>query len=126
MPLSPVAREQLRQEFHRKAEEAFESVFGSDEQEQLITFVQRESRVMERGQALEAWLLGQHLAADPLADPSAAECVRCPRCSKQGVRDAAEREPVPRRVISRAGKLELKRWKYRCPSCRTVFSPLGR
>ena len=126
MPLSQVAREQLRQEFHRKADALFESMFGPDEEEQLITFTQRETRVVERGQELEAWLLEQHLAADQLAAPSEADQVRCPRCDELGVRDADEREPVPRFVVSRAGKAKLGRWKYRCPSCRTVFFPLGR
>ena len=126
MLLSPATREQLRQEFRRRADEAFESVFGPDEQEQLITFVQREARVVERGQELEAWLLQKHLACDPLADPSEADQVRCPRCAELGLRDSEEDEPVPRRLVSRAGKPELLRWKYKCPSCRTVFFPLGR
>jgi hypothetical protein len=125
MSLSAAAREKLRQEFHRKAEEAFQSVFGPDEQEQLITFVQRETRVVERGRELERWLLEKHLASDPLADPSAADQVRCPRCTELGLRDSEEDEPVPRRVVSRAGKQELLRWKYKCPRCRTRFFPLG-
>jgi hypothetical protein len=119
-------REQLRQKFQEKAGAAFDAMFDSDQQEQLITLVQREDRVLQKGAELQAWLLEEHLKADPLADPAASEALRCPKCHSLGVRVTDEQEPVPRRLTSRAGPQEIQRWKYRCPSCRTVFFPLGR
>jgi uncharacterized protein with PIN domain len=120
------SREQLRAEFQKKAGEAFDAMFDADQQEQLITLVQREDRVLEKGAELQAWLLEKHLKADPVADPKEVEALRCPRCRSLGVRVTSEQEPVPRRITTRAGKQEIQRWKYRCPSCRTVFFPLGR
>jgi uncharacterized protein with PIN domain len=126
MPLSPTVRQQKKAEFVAQAQAMFETMFDPDRQEQLITFTQREEEVLKRGRQLEAWLLEQHLAADPLAAPTLAESVRCPRCRAQGAPDEEEREPVPRRLRSRTGAHEFARRKYRCPSCETVFFPLGR
>ena len=126
MTLTPAAREQMRKEFRQKTDEAFDAMFAEDQQEQLITLVQREDRVLQQGAELQAWLLERHLQYDPWADPAKAETLRCPQCRQPGVRDTQEVEPVPRGLITRAGKQELQRWKYRCPSCRTVFFPLGR
>ena len=120
------SRGQLREEFQKKAGEAFDAMFDAEQQEQLITLVQREDRVLQKGAELQAWLLEQHLKADPLADPAEGEALRCPRCRALGVRASEEKEPVPRALTTRAGKQQLQRWKYRCPSCRTVFFPLGR
>lgn len=119
-------REQLRKEFQEKAGLAFDAMFDSDQQEQLITLVQREDRVLEKGGELQSWLLKEHMKVDPLADPAASETLHCPKCRSLGVRVANEKEPVPRRITTRAGKQEIQRWKYRCPCCRTVFFPLGR
>jgi len=119
-------REQLRKEFQEKAGLAFDAMFDSDQQEQLITLVQREDRVLEKGGELQAWLLEEHLKADPWADPAAHEALCCPKCRCVGERASEEKEPVPRRVTTRAGKQGIERWKYRCPSCLTVFFPLGR
>jgi uncharacterized protein with PIN domain len=119
-------REQLRKEFQEKAGLAFDAMFDNDQQEQLITLVQREDRVLEKGAELQDWLLKEHLKTDPLADPAASEVLCCPKCRGLGERVRGEKETVPRRVTTRAGKQEIQRWKYRCPSCRTVFFPLGR
>jgi len=126
MALSGGLREQRRKEFVAKAVEAFDAMFDEDQQEQLITLTQREDRVLQKGAELQAWLLEQHLHADSLADPAAADVLRCPKCRCLGVRDEEEKEAVPRALTTRAGKQEIARWKYRCPSCRTVFFPLGR
>ena len=120
------SRQELREEFQKRAGEAFDAMFDADQQEQLITLVQREDRVLEKGAELQAFLLQEHLKADPLADPAESEALRCPKCRSLGVRVSSEKEPVPRRVTTRAGAQEIERWKYRCPSCRTVFFPLGR
>jgi len=120
------SREELRREFHQLADAAFDGIFADDQQEQLVTMTQREDRVLQKGAEMQAWLLEQHLAADPLADPAEAEALRCPKCRSLGVRDTEEEEPVPRKLKTRAGTQEFQRWKYRCPPCQTVFFPLGR
>jgi uncharacterized protein with PIN domain len=119
-------RAQLRQEFQERAGAAFDAMFDAEQQEQLITLTQREDRVLQKGAELQAWLLEQHLDADPLADPATADAVRCPKCRRIGVRDEEEKEAVLRGLTTRAGKQAIQRRKYRCPSCRTVFFPLGR
>ena len=87
MTLTPAAREQMRKEFRQKTDEAFDAMFAEDQQEQLITLVQREDRVLQQGAELQAWLLERHLQYDPWADPAKAETLRCPQCRKPGVRD---------------------------------------
>ena len=119
-------RDELRREFRTMADAVFTAMFDADQQEQLITMTQREDRILQKGAELQTWLLEQHLKLDPLANPSDAEALRCPKCRTLGVRDKDEREAVPRRLKTRAGKQEFQRWKYRCPSCKTVFFPLGR
>lgn len=125
MAVLAIQREQWRKEFLARAARAFDSVFDEDQQEQLITITQREDRILERGGELQSWLMEQHLQADPLANPAEADALRCPKCHRLGVRDLDEKESVPRLVVTRAGKHEIHRWKYRCPFCRTVFFPLG-
>ena len=119
-------RDELRRKFRRMAEAAFNAMFDDDQQEQLLTMTQREDRILQKGAELQAWLLKQHLKSDPLADPAEAEALHCPKCRHLGVRDGDEPEAVLRRVKTRAGMQEFKRWKYRCPSCDAVFFPLGR
>jgi uncharacterized protein with PIN domain len=120
------SREELRRKFREMADASFDAMFDADQQEQLITMTQREDRVLQKGAELQAWLLEQHLKIDPLADPAESEALRCPKCRGIGVRDGDEPEAVPRELKTRAGKQSFSRWKYRCPSCKTVFFPLGR
>ena len=119
-------RNELRRQFRQMAEDAFHAMFDDDQQDQLITMTQREERILDSTATLQAWLMEEHLKADPLANPAEADALRCPTCRHLGVRDGDEPEAVPRRLKTRAGKQEFKRWKYRCPSCKTVFFPLGR
>jgi len=126
MPDQPLALHELRQEYLKKAEVFFDAMFDPDRQEQLLTFDQREDYVVQRGRELETWLLSRHLASDPLSGTATPAGFCCPRCRAAGRPDPAEREPVPRRLRSRVGRQQLLRRKYRCPSCKTVFFPLGR
>ena len=116
----------LRSQFRRMAESAFDAMFDSDQQEQLITMTQREDRILDTTAKMQAWLMERHLETDPLADPAESDALHCPKCRHLGVRDGDEPEAVPRRLKTRAGKQEFKRWKYRCPACKAVFFPLGR
>lgn len=120
------SRNEMRAKFRAMADAAFNAMFDDDQQDQLITMTQREDRILQKGAEMQAWLLEQHLTSDPLANPADAEALRCPKCRGLGVRDGDEPEAVPRRLKTRTGKQEFLRWKYRCPSCKTVFFPLGR
>ena len=120
------SRDELRSKFRRMADDTFNAMFDDDQQEQLITMTQREDRILDTTGMLQAWLMEEHLKSDPLANPAEAEALRCPKCRHMGVRDGDEPEAVPRRLKTRSGKQEFNRWKYRCPSCKTVFFPLGR
>ena len=109
--LSRDERFESRSEFLRMAGDAFDAMFDSDQQEQLITLTQREDRVLQRGAALQHWLLERHLASDPATSPKGG--VRCPKCKGEGVPDKSDATMVPRRVTTRAGPQELARRKYR-------------
>ena len=126
MGVSEEARKKMRKEFQEKAGVAFDGMFDEERQEQLITLTQREDCILQKGAELQAWLMAQHLRADPLADPAEAEGLRCPKCRRVGVRDTRETGAVTRQMRTRAGPQNIARCKYWCPSCRTVFFPLGR
>ena len=126
MTEQPHAIHERRQEFLKKAAAFFDGMFDPDRQEQLITFDQREEYVVQRGKELEHWLLTRHLADDAWSGAAKPADSCCPHCRTAGIPDVKDREPVPRRLRSRVGRHELARRKYRCPTCKAVFFPLGR
>lgn len=126
MSLDSAGLSALRREFTKMAGEAFDAMFDSDQQEQLITLTQREDRVLQKGAELQEWLLARHLAGDPCRQPKPSEVVPCPRCGRNGVPDRTDTKPAPRPIRTRAGPQELKRLKYRCLRCRRIFFPPGR
>ena len=126
MSVSSAELAALRREFTGLAGGAFDAMFDPDQQEQLITMTQREDRVLAKGAELQSWLLARHLARDPWGQPKPSEIVPCQKCGRDGVPDGRDTDPVPRRITTRAGPHELRRRKYRCRKCRTVFFPRGR
>jgi hypothetical protein len=131
------AYERLHAEWRQKSEEAFARMFAPELQEQLVTFTEREDRAMEVGQSLANWLIAEHVAADPAAQPSLAgesqpllaalapACL-CPKCGKAGVRRTKPEDPLPgRKLTTRAGLVGLEREQLECTTCRVVFFPLG-
>jgi hypothetical protein len=119
-------REELRQRFLTQAAAAFDLLFDPQHQEQLITFQQREERACQLGRDLTAWMLQQHLNADPHAQPDATYTPSCPKCHRPGRRVTPEGDPLPRRpVTTLAGEVTLQRQKWRCTTCRVVFFPPG-
>lgn len=115
----------LREEFRARADEAFSQMFGSDGQNGLVTFTEREDRACEATDALARWLLEEHLAMDGAADPGTQ--VDCPICGgpvRYGSPEKAELEI--REFHTRRGKIEYERAARRCPRCRKVFFPPGR
>jgi hypothetical protein len=111
-----------RQEFQEQAGQAFDRMLGSDGQNGLVTFKEREERACELGDGLTRRLLEEHLSADGSADPGiVAECPICGRPVHCDSPEAAELET--RGVLSRRGKVEYERAARRCKHCRRVFFP---
>lgn len=114
--------EARRGEFLAEAGRAFDQMLGSDGQNGLVTFAEREERACELGDALTRRLLEEHLGADDLADPGVE--VNCPICNRPVRCDAPERvEMENREVRTRRGKVEYERAARRCKHCRRVFFP---
>ena len=121
---SPAELSRLREEFRARADEAFDQMFGSDGQNGLVTFTEREDRACEATDALARWLMEEHLAWDPAADPGAQ--VDCPICGGPVRYDSPELAELERREFhTRRGKVEYERAARRCPRCRKFFFPVG-
>lgn len=114
----------LREEFRTRADEAFDQMFGSDGQNGLVTFTEREDRACEATDALARWLMEEHLVLDPAADPGAQ--VDCPICGGPVRYESPEQAELERREFhTRRGKVEYERAARRCPRCRKFFFPVG-
>src|SRR5437016_3040964 len=72
-------RSALRTQWLQRAADAFDRMFGSDEQDLLVSFDQREQRACLLGDDLALWLLQQHLNEDSLAGPSLTQTPPCPK-----------------------------------------------
>ena len=121
---SAVELAKLREEFRARADQAFDSMFGSDGQNGLVTFTEREDRACEATDRLARWLMEEHLALDSAADPGAQ--VDCPICGGPVRYDSPEQAALEfREFHTRRGKVEYERAARRCPRCRKVFFPPG-
>jgi hypothetical protein len=120
---------ELRQQWLSYAGAAFDLMFHPEHQPDLASFDQREQRACESVDDLKAWLLQQHLDADPDAacpPPPPEQAVNCPRCGKPAKRVERPDKPLFRRTLSSlAGEVTLKRAKWRCATCRVAFFPSG-
>lgn len=120
----PPPLDSLRQRWLEHAGHAFDALFDPDRQADLVSFSQREDLSCRLGGELSAWLLEQHLAADLAARPGPVATPACPKCGQPGQRASPPGERLPRRrVLSRAGEVDLAREKWRCTACRVVFFP---
>jgi hypothetical protein len=119
------SREQLRQQFLQQAAQAFDLMFADDED--LVTFDQRERRADDLGQTLALQLLQGHAAIDPAADPPPGLAVPCPHCQRPAQRQDDPDQPLPDRSLAIASgqQVVLRRARFRCPTCRVVFFPPG-
>jgi len=114
----------LREEFRARADEAFNQMFGSDGQNGLVTFTEREGRACEATDALARWLMEEHLALDPASDPGTQ--VDCPICGGPVPCESPEQvELETRELDTRRGKIGYERAARRCPPCRKIFFPPG-
>jgi endogenous inhibitor of DNA gyrase (YacG/DUF329 family) len=122
---SQVELARMREEFRARADQAFDQMFGSDGQNGLVTFTEREDRACEATDALARWLMEEHLALDAAADPGVQ--VDCPLCGGPVRYDSPEQAQLEiREFQTRRGKVEYERAARRCPRCRKFFFPVGR
>ena len=114
-PAEPqVARK--RAEFLSRAGQAFDRMFGTDGQNGLVTFQQREDRACEVGDGLTRWLMAEHLALDPVGGASVER--DCPICGGPVRYESANQAELELREFqTRRGKIEYRRAAARCPRC---------
>src|SRR5215470_13789398 len=113
-------REALRERWLLRAGQAFERMFAEANQDQLVTFTEREDMACLLGQELAAFLLQEHAAADRQVRPSDQQPPACPKCRQPGQR-VTKPHLQERELTSRAGEIKLQREQWRCPKCRIVF-----
>src|SRR5262250_2650879 len=75
-------REALREKWLQRAGQAFERMFAKANQDQLVTFTQREDMACALGQELATFLLEEHVAADIQVQPTEKRPPCCPRCQQ--------------------------------------------
>lgn len=123
--LSSKQRAELRERFMKRAAAAFERMFGKANQDQLVTFTQREDLACVLGEEMSAFLLEEHAAQDAEVRPApAAAC--CPKCHQPGRRVTKRNEKLDERPLTtRVGPIALRREKWRCAKCRVVFFSAG-
>jgi hypothetical protein len=109
-----------------RAAGAYERMFGGKSQEELVTLTEREDMAVCLGKELAAFLLEEHVAADPAKAPPEASTTCCPKCGQPG-------KPAPqkagkggvklpeRKVTTRAGDIDIRRERWKCERCRVVF-----
>jgi hypothetical protein len=115
-------REALRERWLLRAGQAFERMFGEANQDQLITFTEREDMACLLGKELAAFLLEEHAGSDSQVRPSEKQPPRCPKCQQPGGRVTKTNGPLPERELTtRAGEVKLQREQWRCRKCRIVF-----
>jgi hypothetical protein len=115
-------REALRERWLLQAGRAFERMFAEANQDQLVTFTEREDMACLLGEELGAFLLQEHAAADRQVRPSEQRPPCCPKCQKPGERVTKRKAKLPERELTtRAGEIKLRREQWRCKKCRVVF-----
>jgi hypothetical protein len=122
--MTPEVLERKRAQFLALAERAFQQMFGSDGQNGLVTFAEREERACEGTDGLARWLMAEHVAQDRTGEGGVP--LHCPLC--QGpVPEASDRPPESpvRELMTRRGPIEYRRTAVRCPRCRRIFFPPG-
>ena len=111
-----------RTEFIARAAGAFDRMFGTDGQNGLVSFAERESRACEVGDELTRWLMAEHVALDPTGGASVER--DCPICGGPvRYESGGQAELELREFQTRRGKIEYRRAAARCPRCRKIFFP---
>ena len=122
--MSTAALDSKRAQFLALAGSAFDQMFGSEGQNGLVTFAEREERACTVTDELARWLMAEHVAQDP-AGPAGGASV-CPICQRPLA--AGTPRPAPpevRELMTRRGRIAYRRAAVRCPQCRKIFFPPG-
>lgn len=115
-------REALRERWLLRAGKAFERMFAEANQDQLVTFTEREDLACLLGKELAAFLLEEHAAADNQVRPSEKRPPCCPKCKQPGERvTQSNGKLLERELTTRAGEIKLRREQWRCLPCRILF-----
>jgi len=109
-----------------RAAAAYDRMFCAENQEGLVTLTEREDMAVALGKEMAAFLLEEHVAADPAKAPAEASTACCPKCGQPGTRAAQqagkEGEGLPERTVTtRAGDIDIRRERWKCAKCRVVF-----
>ena len=119
-------REALRERWFLRAGKAFERMFAKANQDQLVTFTEREDMACLLGKEMAAFLLEEHTAAEGQVRSSEKRPPCCPKCQQPARRVTKPKEQLPERELTtRAGEITLRREQWRCPKCRVVFFSAG-
>jgi hypothetical protein len=120
--LSRQEREALRARWEQRSAQAFERMFGSAHQDQLVTFTEREDMACALGDELAQFLLEEHVAVDAQVRPNTKRPPCCPKCQQPAERVTKRSASLPERELTtRAGEVKLRREQWRCRKCRVVF-----
>jgi len=115
-------REALRERWFQRAGKAFERMFAEGNQDQLVTFTEREDMACLLGEELAAFLVEEHAAADSQVRPAEQRPPCCPKCQQPAARVTKRKEKLPERdLTSCAGEIKLRREQWRCQKCRVLF-----
>lgn len=118
------ALDHKRAEFLALAGAAFHRMFGSDGQNGLVTFAEREERACEVTDELARWLMGEHVAQDPAGEAGGEH--PCPICQRPLQEESVRPTPPEvRELMTQRGKIAYRRAAVRCPRCRKIFFPPG-
>jgi len=120
-------QESLHDRWLKRAEAAYERMFGGRSAEELVTLTEREQMAMVIAKELAAFLLEEHVARDPAADPAEPSAACCPKCGQAGTRAVQGEGELPERTVTtRAGDIRVRRQRWRCGKCRVIFFSAGR
>lgn len=109
-----------------RAATAYQHMFDDKRQAELVTLTEREDMAVALGKELAAFLLEEHVAADPAKSPAEASTACCPKCGQPGkpalqkARKGEDRLSA-RSVRTRAGDIGIRRERWKCMRCRIVF-----
>jgi hypothetical protein len=112
----------VRDRWLQRAEVAYRRMFEGKSEKELATLTQREELAVGIGKELAAFLLEEHVALDPAAQPTESASACCPKCGQAGAPAVEEGEALlERTVTTRAGEIRVRRQRWYCAKCRIVF-----
>ena len=111
----------------KRTEAAYRRMFEGKSEEELATLTQRENMAVLIGKELAAFLLEEHVALDPAAQPAEASSTCCPKCGEAGTPAVEEGKKLPERTVTTlVGDIDVRRQRWACAKCRIVFFSAGR